>query len=70
MWCSIINIGLLMLTFVMCIFAADWIYQIHSKWFPISRVAFNTILYSFLGAYKMLVLIFNIIPWIALSIIR
>lgn len=70
MWCSIINIGLLMLTFVLCIFAADWIYAIHSRWFPISRVAFNTILYSFLGIYKMLVLVFNIIPWIALSIIR
>lgn len=69
MWCSLVNIGLLMLTTVLCIFAADWIYALHSRWFPVSRVAFNTILYSFLGVFKMLVLIFNIVPWIALLII-
>lgn len=69
MWCSIINFSLLMITFAMCAFAADWIYQMHSKWFSISRVAFNTILYSFLGIFKMLVLVLNVVPWIALSLI-
>ncbi len=69
MWCSIINFGMLMLTFVLCASAADWIYKMHSRWFPISRVAFNTILYSFLGFYKIIVIVFCIIPWIALSII-
>ncbi|MBI9020444.1 MAG: hypothetical protein JEZ10_04225 [Verrucomicrobia bacterium] len=69
MWCSIINFSLLMITFAMCAFAADWIYKMHSKWFSISRVAFNTILYSFLGIFKVLVLVLNIVPWIALSLI-
>ncbi len=69
MWCSIINFGLLLLSAVMIITAGNWAYKIHSRWFNISKPAFDIILYSFLGVYKLLVFVFCIIPWIALSII-
>jgi len=69
MWCTIINIGLMMISFVLLTLCSDWVYRVHSKWFPISRVAFNTILYSFMGVYKLLVFVFCIVPWIALCII-
>jgi hypothetical protein len=52
----------------MCTFAGDWVYQIHSKWFSISRDAFNVAIYSFIGLYKILIIMFNLVPWIALSI--
>lgn len=69
MWCSIINFGLLMLTFLLCVTAADWTYKIHGRWFSLSRGTFDAILYSFLGFFKLLVIVFNIVPWIALCII-
>ena len=69
MWCSIINMGLLILSAVLITTASDWAYNMHSKWFNISRVTFNTVIYAFLGVYKMLILVFCIVPWIALSII-
>lgn len=69
MWCSIINMALLWLSFALCIKCADWAYAMHSKWFNISRVSFNTVIYAFLGLYKTLVIVFFIIPWIALCII-
>ncbi len=69
MWCSIINMALLWLTFALCIQCADWAYNMHSKWFDISKSTFDIAIYSFLGAYKLLVLVFCIIPWIALCII-
>ena len=69
MWCSIINFGLMMLTFVIIIFAKEWAYKMHSRWFNISKEYFDNILYAFLGLYKLLLIVFCIIPWIALSII-
>jgi hypothetical protein len=70
MWCSIINVGLLTLTFILCACASDWIYNIHSKFFSLQRDTFNAILYAFIGLYKLIVWAFFIIPYIALLIIR
>jgi len=69
MWCTIINAGLLIVSSIMCTFLGDWVYPIHNKWFSISREAFNVAIYSFIGLYKIFILIFNLVPWIALVII-
>ena len=70
MWCTILNLGLLVVSSLMCLCATDWVYGVHSKWFCISREAFNVAIYSFIGLYKILVITFNVIPYIALLIIR
>ena len=69
MWCSIINIGLLLVTFAIITLAKEWVYKMHSRWFNISKENFDLVLYCFIGFYKLLVWVFCIIPWIALSII-
>lgn len=69
MWCSILNVGLLVFAFLITAFAGDFIYRIHSRWYPMPRETFNVVLYSFIGAYKIFVYVFNIVPWIALEII-
>ena len=69
MWCTIINGALLIISFLICSFAGDWVYRMHSKWFPISREAFNVAIYSFFGLYKIFFWVFNLVPYIALSII-
>ncbi|MHC4173080.1 MAG: DUF6868 family protein [Planctomycetota bacterium] len=69
MWCTILNFALLLFSSLMCMCAGDWAYRIHSKLFSISRETFNVMIYSFLGLYKLLVFVFCLIPYIALSII-
>jgi hypothetical protein len=69
MWCTILNVALLLLSSLMCICAADWAYRIHSKLFSISRETFNVVIYSFIALYKLLVIVFILIPYVALSII-
>ena len=69
MWCTILNMGLLVLAFLFLTLAGDFVYRIHSKWFPMQRETFNVVLYSFLGIYKMIVFVFNVVPWIVLAII-
>ncbi|MHC4571231.1 MAG: DUF6868 family protein [Planctomycetota bacterium] len=69
MWCTILNIALLLLSSLFCLCAADWVYRIHSKWFSISRETFNVAIYSFLALYKIFIFVFNLIPYLALSIV-
>jgi len=69
MWCTIMNGALLVISFLICASAGDWIYQMHSRWFPISREAFNVAIYSFIGLFKVFVIAFNLVPYIALVII-
>ena len=69
MWCTIINGGLLILSFLVCACAGNWVHRMQSKWFPISREAFNVAIYSFIGLYKMFILGFNLVPYVVLVIV-
>lgn len=69
MWCTIINFGVLILSFVMMITIADLAYRIHSKWFPMPQQTFTVVIYSLLGLYKIAWFGFNVVPWVALLIV-
>ena len=65
-WCTVINGALLIWATLFCILAGDWIYRIHSRWFPMSHQAFTLVSYCFIGGMKIIVLMFNLVPYIAL----
>ena len=69
MWCTILNLAILIFSSIMCIFFADFSYRMNNRFFSISREAFNVALVSFIGLYKIFVIVFNIVPYIALLII-
>ncbi len=69
MWCTIINGALLLFWITMCILAPDLVYRTQIKWFPIPRETFNVVIYSFLGLFKIVFLVFNVVPYVALLII-
>ncbi len=66
MWCTIFNAGVLLYAFLIFTFAGDWLYRMHGKWFPMPRETFNVVLYSFIGFYKVLITVFNLVPYLAL----
>lgn len=68
-WCSIINIGLLTWWALILLFAHDFIYKLHSRWFKISLTTFDALHYGGIGLFKIFVFTFNIVPYIALIII-
>ena len=69
MWCTILNMGLLVFSFLILAFAGDFVYKIHGKWFPMQRETFNVVLYSSVLMYKIIILFFNVVPWAVLAII-
>jgi len=54
---------------LMIIFAHDWVYRFHSKWFSIPTEAFDTIHYAGIACYKIVMFLFNLAPYLALLIV-
>ncbi|SPD75200.1 conserved hypothetical protein [uncultured Desulfobacterium sp.] len=69
MWCTILNGCVLILWTFFTMVAPDLMYRIQSKWFPVPRETFNVVIYSFLGLFKIVFLVFNVVPYVALQII-
>ena len=68
-WCIVVNFGLQLLVFLFVAFGGNFVYRIHSKWFKISKEKFDSSIYSMMMFYKTMVIIFNVVPYIALTII-
>jgi hypothetical protein len=66
LWCVGINYGVMFIWFGVFVFAHDWMYRLHSRWFKLSAETFDAIHYAGLAIYKVGVLLFNLIPLIAL----
>jgi len=69
MWCTILSGGLLILSSLICTFAGGFVYRLQTRWYPMPRETFNVVLYSFIGVFKILVLVFNLVPYLALVIV-
>lgn len=69
-WCTAINVLFLLLGVLTAALAGDWIYRMHGRWFAMPRDSFNRAFYVVLGVYKALVLVFNVVPLIALYLIE
>jgi hypothetical protein len=70
MWCTIINGCLLILATIIGIIGLDFVYSVQGKLFQIPRETLNVAYYSLLGLYKIVWLVFNAVPYVALLIIR
>lgn len=69
MWCSVINVSLLTFWFATYALAPEFVYRTQNKWIPISRETFSLLFYGFLGIFKIFILVFNVVPYVALLII-
>ena len=69
MWCTLINGGILVLWTMFFMLAPDLVYRIQGSFIPISRETFNVAMYGFIGLFKILFLVFNVVPYVALLIL-
>jgi hypothetical protein len=70
MWCTILNAGMLLVSLVLILALKNVAFKMHGKLFGITRDAFNTTIYGFLGFWKVVIIVFNVVPWIALLIVK
>ena len=67
-YCSIINFSILLISFIMISMTKDFTYNVHSKlgYWEGSKEAHKQSMYSLLGNYKILIIVFNVVPYFAL----
>ena len=65
-WCAVVNIGLLSLWGLMFVAARDWMYAMHSRWFALDPVRFDTLHYAGMAAFKLTTVTLFIVPWAVL----
>ena len=68
-WASIINMGFLCLATLSLLLMRDFIVSIHSKLLNIKKEELPMIYFNFLSNYKVLTLVFFLIPYISLKVI-
>ncbi|MER3425294.1 MAG: hypothetical protein C4293_20750 [Nitrospiraceae bacterium] len=69
LWCTVINYGILLLWFLVFVFAHDWIQRIHGRWFSLTRDQFDALHYAGMSLFKIGVILFSLVPFVALSIL-
>ena len=67
-WCSVINIGVLVLSTIILIIMREPVSSIHSRLFGLNQAELPATYFQYLGNYKVAIFIFNLVPYIALKI--
>ena len=68
LWSVGVNYAILFIWFAVFVFAHDWMYRMHTRWFQLSRRTFDAIHYGGMAVYKVGVLLLNVAPLAALLI--
>jgi uncharacterized membrane protein YukC len=65
---TVVNVSLLALWGLCFVFLPELTYRTQSRFVAIPRETWNVVMYSFLGLYKIVVLVFVVIPYVSLLI--
>ena len=69
LWCAIINYSVLIVWFLFFMLAHGWMYSFHGRWFHLSVEQLDALHYAGMALYKIGILLFNLVPYIALRIV-
>jgi hypothetical protein len=69
LWCAAINYAILLLWFLLFTLTHDWWCQLNGKWFRFSIETFDALNYGGIAIYKLAIVLFNLVPFIALLIV-
>ena len=67
-WCTIINLGVFLFSTVKILLIRDWASKIHARMFNIDETSVRHSYFMYLAYYKIAIIVFNIVPYIALTI--
>ncbi len=68
LWSSAINYGLVLFWFLLFAGAHDWMHRLHGRWFQLPTERFDALHYAGMASYKIGILLFNLVPYVALRI--
>ena len=69
LWCTVINYGLLLVWALLFLLAHDWMLRLHGRWFRLTVEQFDALHYAGMTLYKLAIILFNLVPYLALLMI-
>jgi hypothetical protein len=69
LWCTIMNYAMLVAWFLLYLFPHEWMYRIWRKWFHLSNEQFDALNFAGMTLYKLGIILFNFVPYLALLIV-
>jgi hypothetical protein len=69
LWCVVFNYAILLIWFGVFVFAHDWMYRMHGRWFKLPVETFDAIHYAGLSVYKIGIVLLNVAPLVALYLV-
>lgn len=69
-WCMLVNSGIYAFTAIAVVVLRDFVCKIHRKMFGLDEETVCRSVQMYLTAYKLLITVFNFVPWIAILIIK
>jgi uncharacterized protein DUF6868 len=70
LWCTIINYGFLIFWVVLYVLVHTWLRRLWGFWFRLTTEQFDAINFAGIMIYKVGILLFNLVPYVALVILR
>ncbi|MGI9559051.1 MAG: DUF6868 family protein [Thermodesulfobacteriota bacterium] len=68
-WCALINYGLIILWLLFFKMAHGWMHKLHGKFFNMTPENVDSSHFKLMGIFEILVLIFNLVPYLVLRIV-
>ena len=69
-WCTSINYAILIVWFIVSLSAHDWLFNLHRRWFNLTRQSFDAVHYGGMAIYKLGIMLFNLVPLLALYFVK
>lgn len=69
-WMTIINVGIFLLSSLMTIVLKKFMRKMHGMIFGIDEGKVPIVLYGYLGTYRIFILVFNLVPYVSLLIMK
>ena len=67
-WCTVVNFGVLVVGAIKVLALRDWATKIHARMFQVDEEWVRRSYFMFFVYYKIAILVLNLVPYIALSI--
>jgi hypothetical protein len=68
LWCTVMNYAVLMIWFLVYLLAHRWLHRIWGWGFHLTAEQFDTLNFAGMMVYKLGILLFNLVPLVALCI--
>lgn len=67
-WCTALNIAVLLIATVALLAFRGPVMSIHARLTGVADAELPKLYFNYLGNYKLLIIVFNLIPWVALKL--